>query len=135
MGSAGANEHWVATIEFNQTWRHPARLDRPGRRRARRGRPGRRLHPNLIDSTIRELERLPQAERQGAMVVVAEMQTIPGVEFASMLSELGKHGASFLFATRSMSKLTRSRRRYATRCWPRSAAWPCSRSPAQTHVS
>ncbi len=60
---------------------------------------------NLVDSTIREQERLPQAERRGALVVVDEMQTIPGVEFESMLSELGKYGASFLLATQSLSKL------------------------------
>lgn len=33
------------------------------------------------------------------------MQTIPGVEFEPMLSELGKHGASFLLATQSLAKL------------------------------
>ncbi|MCY4374873.1 MAG: type IV secretion system DNA-binding domain-containing protein, partial [Spirochaetaceae bacterium] len=60
---------------------------------------------NLVDSTIREQERLPEAERRGALVVVDEMQTIPGVEFESMLSELGKYGASFLLATQSLSKL------------------------------
>ena len=44
---------------------------------------------NLVDSVIREQERLPQAQRRGALVVVDEMQTIPGVPFESMLSELG----------------------------------------------
>ncbi len=33
------------------------------------------------------------------------MQTIPGVDFESMLSELGKFGASFLLATQSLAKL------------------------------
>ena len=60
---------------------------------------------NLVDSTIREQERLPAFERRGALVVVDEMQTIPGVEFESMLSELGKYGASFLLATQSLAKL------------------------------
>ena len=60
---------------------------------------------NLVDATIREQERLPQAQRRGALVVVDEMQTIPGVEFESMLSELGKYGASFLLATQSLAKL------------------------------
>ena len=60
---------------------------------------------NLVDATIREQERLPQPQRRGALVVVDEMQTIPGVEFESMLSELGKYGASFLLATQSLAKL------------------------------
>ncbi len=60
---------------------------------------------NLVDSVIREQERLPLAQRRGALVVVDEMQTIPGVEFESMLSELGKYGASFVLATQSLRKL------------------------------
>ncbi len=60
---------------------------------------------NLVDSVIREQERLPLAQRRGALVVVDEMQTIPGVEFESMLSELGKYGASFVLATQSLAKL------------------------------
>ena len=62
---------------------------------------------NLVDSVIREQERLPEGERRGALVVVDEMQTIPGVEFESMLSELGKYGASFALATQSLAKLDR----------------------------
>ncbi len=60
---------------------------------------------NLVDSVIREQERLPLQQRRGALVVVDEMQTIPGVEFESMLSELGKYGASFVLATQSLRKL------------------------------
>ena len=60
---------------------------------------------NLVDSVIREQERLPLVQRRGALVVVDEMQTIPGVEFESMLSELGKYGASFVLATQSLRKL------------------------------
>ena len=60
---------------------------------------------NLVDSVLREQELLPQAQRRGALVVVDEMQTIPGVEFESMLSELGKYGASFVLATQSLAKL------------------------------
>ncbi|MYA01807.1 MAG: TraM recognition domain-containing protein [Chloroflexi bacterium] len=60
---------------------------------------------NLVDSVIREQERLTLDQRRGALVVVDEMQTIPGVEFESMLSELGKYGASFVLATQSLRKL------------------------------
>ena len=60
---------------------------------------------NLVDSVLREQELLPLDQRRGALVVVDEMQTIPGVEFESMLSELGKYGASFVLATQSLAKL------------------------------
>ena len=60
---------------------------------------------NLVDSVIREQERLPLTRRRGALVVVDEMQTIPGGEFESMLAELGKYGASFVLATQSLAKL------------------------------
>ena len=60
---------------------------------------------NLVDSVIREQERLPLVQRRAALVVVDEMQTIPGVEFESMLSELGKFGAAFVLATQSLRKL------------------------------
>ncbi len=60
---------------------------------------------NLVDSTIREQERLPLTQRRGALVVVDEMQTIPGVDFEQALSELGKYGASFVLATQSLAKL------------------------------
>ena len=60
---------------------------------------------NLVDSVIREQERLPQAQRRGALVVVDEMQSMPGVDYESMLSELGKFGASFILATQSLAKL------------------------------
>ena len=49
---------------------------------------------NLVDAVIREQGRLPLRERRGALVVVDEMQSMPGVDYESMLSELGKFGAS-----------------------------------------
>ena len=60
---------------------------------------------NLVDSVIREQESLPQSQRRGALVVVDEMQSMPGVDYEAMLSELGKYGASFILATQSLSKL------------------------------
>ena len=38
-------------------------------------------------------------------MVVDEMQSMPGVDYESMLSELGKFGASFILATQSLAKL------------------------------
>ena len=60
---------------------------------------------NLVDSVIREQGGLPPDERRGALVVVDEMQSMPGVDYESMLSELGKFGASFILATQSLAKL------------------------------
>ena len=60
---------------------------------------------NLVDAVIREQGELPPEERRGALVVVDEMQSMPGVDYESMLSELGKFGASFVLATQSLDKL------------------------------
>ena len=60
---------------------------------------------NLVDSVIREQGRMPQDQRRGALVVVDEMTSIPGVDYESMLSELGKFGASFMLATQSLARL------------------------------
>ena len=60
---------------------------------------------NLVDSVIREQGGLPPEKRRGALVVVDEMQSMPGVDYESMLSELGKFGASFILATQSLAKL------------------------------
>ena len=61
---------------------------------------------NLVDAVIREQGRLPLEQRRGALVVVDEMQSMPGVDYESMLSELGKFGASFVLATQSLAKLS-----------------------------
>ena len=60
---------------------------------------------NLVDAVIREQGRLPLHQRRGALVVVDEMQSMPGVDYESMLSKLGKFGASFVLATQSLAKL------------------------------
>ncbi len=60
---------------------------------------------NLVDAVIREQGDLPPQRRRGVLVVVDEMQSMPGVDYESMLSELGKFGASFVLATQSLAKL------------------------------
>ena len=60
---------------------------------------------NLIDAVIREQGYLSPGERRGVLVVVDEMQSMPGVDYDAMLSELGKFGASFILATQSLAKL------------------------------
>ena len=60
---------------------------------------------NLTDAVIRDQGRLSPEKRRGALVVVDEMQAMPGVDYESMLSELGKFGASFILATQSLARL------------------------------
>ena len=59
---------------------------------------------NLVDSVVREQESVSLSQRRGTLVV-DEMQSLPGVDYESMLSELGKFGASFILATQSLAKL------------------------------
>ncbi len=60
---------------------------------------------NLVDSAIRGQGSLTPEQRRGVLVVVDEMQALPGVDYEGMLSELGKFGASFILATQSLGKL------------------------------
>jgi len=60
---------------------------------------------NLVDAVIREQGGRPPDQRRGVLVVVDELQAMPGVDYESMLSELGKFGASFVLATQSLAKL------------------------------
>ena len=60
---------------------------------------------SLVDAVIREQGSVSLGQRRGALVVVDEMQTMPGVDYEGMLSELGKFGASFILATQSLAKL------------------------------
>ena len=60
---------------------------------------------NLVDAVIREQGSLRLEKRRGALVVVDEMQSMLGVDYESMLSELGKFGASFILATQGLAKL------------------------------
>ena len=60
---------------------------------------------NLIDALIGEQGSLPPEKRRGVTVVVDEMQAMPGVDYESMLGELGKFGASLFLATQGLDKL------------------------------
>ena len=60
---------------------------------------------NLVDAVIREQGALALEQRRGVLVVVDEMQSMPGVDYETMLSELGKFGAAFILATQSLGKL------------------------------
>ena len=61
---------------------------------------------NLVDAVIREQGNISLERRRGVLVVVDEMQSMPGVDYEGMLGELGKFGASFVLATQSLAKLS-----------------------------
>ena len=60
---------------------------------------------NLVDAVIRQQGQLPPTERRSVMLAIDEMQSIPGVDYEGMLSEVGKFGGALTFATQSLSKL------------------------------
>ena len=60
---------------------------------------------NLVDAIIRQQALKPQGERQSVYIVVDEFQSIPGVNFQGMLSEVGKFGGSLCLVTQSLTAL------------------------------
>ena len=60
---------------------------------------------NLVDAVIRQQGLKAEADRRGVYVVVDEMQTIPGVNFPGMLSEVRKVGGALCLVTQSLSSL------------------------------
>ena len=51
---------------------------------------------SLVDAVIREQGSLPMEKRRGTLVVVDEIKSMPGVDYESMLSELGEFGGVLL---------------------------------------
>ena len=78
---------------------------------------------NLVDSVIREQGGLPFSQRRGALVVVDEMQSMPGVDYESMLSELGKFGPASSWRPRAWPSWTISPPPCGIPSWPTWAAW------------
>ena len=60
---------------------------------------------NFVKNVILRQVRLDPAERKRLLVVVDEFHTIPGAEYETYLSELGKYGASLVLATQNLEKL------------------------------
>ena len=62
----------------------------------------------LVDTFVRkqgEVREDETIERRRVTLIVDEMQSIQGVDFQSMLSEVGKFGGSLILATQSLSRL------------------------------
>ena len=60
---------------------------------------------NLVDAVIRQQGQMPPEDRRSVLVAVDEMQSIPGVDYEGMLSEVGKFGGALTVATQSLTKL------------------------------
>ena len=59
----------------------------------------------LVDSAMREQEKMPAYERRKCMLMVDEFQTILGVDWESMLTEIRKYGCYIMLATQSLARL------------------------------
>lgn len=60
----------------------------------------------LVDTIVRQQGQTRDiADRRKVMLVVDEMQSMGGVDFQSILSEVGKFGGSMVLATQSLSRL------------------------------
>lgn len=61
---------------------------------------------DAINFSVREQSAIPDAaQRSRGMVVIDEFQAIPGVDYAALLAELQKMGASFVLATQTLRQL------------------------------
>lgn len=62
---------------------------------------------SLLDSALREQEKLPEADRKRCLLVCDEFQTVSGADWPGMFAELRKYGCSIMLATQSMAVLDR----------------------------
>lgn len=60
---------------------------------------------NLLGLIVEEQVQLPPEQRRSVVQLVDESSTLGAVDYARMLSELGKYGASYTLVTQSLSKL------------------------------
>ena len=60
---------------------------------------------NLVALLVGEQARLAPGRRHPVTLIVDEMQTIPGADFESILSELAKFGGNLVLSTQSLGRL------------------------------
>lgn len=66
---------------------------------------------SLVESVLREQERLPTRERKRMLLIADEFQTITGADWESMFAEIRKYGCSMMLATQSLARLDGGDRR------------------------
>lgn len=62
---------------------------------------------SLLDSALRDQERLPSGQRSKCLLVADEFQTITGTDWEGMLAEARKYGCALMLATQSLAVLDR----------------------------
>ena len=60
---------------------------------------------SLIDSALRDQEKLPFVERKKCLLIADEFQTITGTDWEGLLAEIREYGGSLLLATQSVFRL------------------------------
>ena len=60
---------------------------------------------SLIESALRNQEKLPPSERKKCLLIADEFQTITGTSWEDLLAEIRKYGCSIMLATQSAARL------------------------------
>ena len=66
---------------------------------------------SLVESVLRDQERLPPGKRKRLLLMVDEFQTITGADWESLFAEIRKYGCSMMLATQSLARLSGGERR------------------------
>ena len=66
---------------------------------------------SLVDSALREQEKLPPAQRSKCLLIADEFQTITGTDWEGMLAEIRKYGCALMLATQSLAVLDKPERK------------------------
>ena len=66
---------------------------------------------SLMESELRDQERIPLAERKRCLLVCDEFQTVTGADWEALFAESRKYGCSMMLATQSMARLESPDRR------------------------
>ena len=69
---------------------------------------------SLVESALRDQEKLPTSERRRCLLVCDEFQTVTGADWEGMLAEIRKYGASLMLATQSLARLDTPERKLKT---------------------
>ena len=66
---------------------------------------------SLVESALRDQEKLPTRERKRCLLVCDEFQTLTGANWEGMLAEIRKYGCSLMLATQSLARLDNPERK------------------------
>lgn len=66
---------------------------------------------SLVESAIRDQERLPVKDRKKCLLVCDEFQTVTGANWEGMFAEIRKYGCSMMLATQSLARLDTGERK------------------------